>query len=201
MDKRVFRLAVLTMISAFILVLVIVYATNAKQINDLLGIGKKQADTADTAADTGALDEMAELSKEEPFYGDQIGDDLDGFTMDDGFFDETEQVPTVVVIQRKTSDSSAMGSTESISDYVKDAPADDASGGVSSDQDTAVQDDTQGTGMAVVGQLINPNPEPETAAADSSGYLTSLPDPPPGGFGQYIPAGETIGGTPVGDVP
>ena len=49
--------------------------------------------------------------------------------------------------------------------------------------------------MAVVGELTNPSLE---GAADSSGYLTSLPDAPAGGYGQYIPADQTITGTPVG---
>ncbi len=85
--------------------------------------------------------------------------------------------------------------------------------------------------MAIVGQLINPNPEgttvtdsaPEGVAnagaqngaanagsqgnsttvqgtsPDSSGYLTTVPDAPPGGFGEYIPVDQTIGGTPVGN--
>ena len=35
MDKRVFTMAILTIISAFILVLVIVYATNADKIKDI----------------------------------------------------------------------------------------------------------------------------------------------------------------------
>ncbi len=205
MDKRVFRLAVLTIFSAFILVLVIVYATNARQINDLLGIGKKQQTTQEAADEDTSGDSYGDA----PSYGDQIGNDLGAFMLDENFFDETEQVPSVVVIQRKTSEEAAKDSSESISDYVKDAPASgetqNAGADMSGAQDAATADseDGPGTGMAVVGQLINPNSEPGSepaAATDSSGYLTSIPETPPGGFGQYIPAGETIGGTPVGDL-
>ncbi len=206
MDKRVFRLAVLTIFSAFILVLVIVYATNARQINDLLGIGQKK-EAAQEAADEEA---SGDSSSDAPSYGDQIGDDLGAFMLDESFFDETEQVPSVVVIQRKTSEEASKDSSENISDYVKDTPVSGETQNAGADmtgaEDAAAADseDVQGTGMAVVGQLINPNPgsgQEPAAAADSSGYLTSIPQAPPGGFGQYIPPGETIGGTPVGDLP
>ena len=166
MDARVFRMAILTIISAFVLVLVIVYATNTEKINSLFGWDRKTEVAADAAS--------VEASEEEVIYGDQIGDSLNGFLLDDDFFDETEKIPSVVVIKKSdssTDESSAEGSfTE--------------------------EEDRPGTGMAVVGELTNPNLE--GAVTDSSGYLTSLPDAPNGGYGQYIPGDQTITGTPVG---
>ena len=164
MDTRVFRMAILTIISAFILVLVIVYATNTEKINALFGWGQKKPVTAEVAT---------EESTEEIIYGDQIGDSLDAFLLDDDFFDETEKIPSVVVIKK-----SAASTDES-----------------SADSSFAEEEDRPGTGMAVVGELTNPNPE---ATADSSGYLTSLPDAAGEGYGQYIPSDQTITGTPVG---
>ena len=166
MDSRVFRMAILTIISAFVLVLVIVYATNTEKINSLFGWDRK------TEVATEAPSEAS--TEEEVIYGDQIGDSLNAFLLDDDFFDETEKIPSVVVIEKSdssTDESSAEGSfTE--------------------------EEDRPGTGMAVVGELTNPNLE--GAATDSSGYLTSLPDAPNGGYGQYIPGDQTITGTPVG---
>ena len=165
MDTRVFRMAILTIISAFILVLVIVYATNTDKINSLFGVEKKTPV---------ATEEATEETSEEPvIYGDQIGDSLNGFLLDDDFFDETEKIPSVVVIKKSDAGTDA-SSAESSFDEEEDRP---------------------GTGMAVVGELTNPNLE---AGTDSSGYLTSLPDAPNGGYGQYIPADQTITGTPVG---
>ena len=166
MDARVFRMAILTIISAFILVLVIVYATNTDKINNLLGVEDKPM--------PGATEEATEEASEEPvIYGDQIGDSLNGFLLDDDFFDETEKIPSVVVIKKS------------------DASTDESSEGSS----FAKEEDRPGTGMAVVGELTNPNLE---AGTDSSGYLTSLPDAPEGGYGQYIPSDQTVTGTPVG---
>ena len=165
MDTRVFRMAILTIISAFILVLVIVYATNTDKINSLFGVERKPQTATEAATE--------EVSEEPVIYGDQIGDSLNGFLLDDDFFDETEKIPSVVVIKKSDS-----GSDES-----------------SADSSFAEEEDRPGTGMAVVGELTNPNLE---AGTDSSGYLTSLPDAPNGGYGQYIPADQTISGTPVG---
>ena len=166
MDARVFRMAILTIVSAFILVLVIIYATNTDKINSLLGFDKvKETSTVETSI---------EESSEVVIYGDQIGDNLDGFLLDEDFFDETEKVPSVVVRKKTTAGSS-------------DSSTEDAASEESSERD--------GTGMAVVGELFNPNPE---ATADMSGYLTSVPEAPAGGFGQYIPAGQTVTGTQVG---
>ncbi len=166
MDAKVFRMALLTIISAFILVLVIIYATNADKINSLLG--------REQAKETSAVETSVEESSEEVIYGDQIGDNLHGFLLDEDFFDETEKVPSVVVRKKTT--------TEKSEDTDQDASAEESS-------------ERDGTGMAVVGELFNPNPE---ATADTSGYLTSLPETPAGGFGQYIPAGQTVTGTQVG---
>ena len=166
MDTRVFRMAILTIISAFVLVLVIVYATNTEKINDLFGWDRKTEVATDAAS--------TETSEEEVIYGDQIGDSLNGFLLDDDFFDETEKIPSVVVIKKSDSGTDESGAEGSFTE----------------------EEDRPGTGMAVVGELTNPNLE--GATTDSSGYLTSLPDAPNGGYGQYIPGDQTITGTPVG---
>jgi hypothetical protein len=62
-------MALLTIISAFILVLVIVYATNTQKINQLFGWGSKEEES-DTAASYYSGEEI---------YGQQIGSNLDGF--------------------------------------------------------------------------------------------------------------------------
>ena len=90
---------------------------------------------------------------------------------DEDFFDETEDIPAVVVIRKST------GSE-------KDA---DSAGGQAASSD---QEDNAGTGMAVVGQLENPDAQPPV---DENGYLTSVPEAPPGGFGEYIPDGSVVG--------
>ena len=184
MDKRVFRMAILTIISAFILVLLIVYATNAKKINELFGWGQEKEISTEVTEET---------SREEVFTGDQIGDDLSGFLLDEDFFDETEKIPSVVV-RKKTSAGNVSGTDSSVNG---DALAEDD--GIASEDDES--DD--GTGMAVVGQITNPNPEYpamyQNDATGASGYLTSVPDAPPGGFGQYIPSDQTVTGTPVGE--
>ncbi len=321
MDKRVFRLAIVTIISAFILVMVIVYATNAKKINQLIG-GSKNEGATETSLEGTEADNPEAAAEGTTTYEDQIGDNLNGFLTDADFFDETEQVPSLVIVRRSSSDG-----TDSVSDYVKQPGnsdgsdgvggsdgsvgnvgeggingtsgdgngttgdggiggingdgikgtgvgtaanynntdgtggsaqgvggtsgttvgtgiTDDASAGVGGDasvtnsvddgiSDAASDDSTQmqGTGMAVVGQLINPNPEgtavmdtaPEGVAnagvqdgsagaglqnnstgtqgtlPDSSGYLTTVPEAPPGGFGEYIPADQVVGDTTVGN--
>ncbi len=169
MDKRVFRMAVLTMISAFILVLVIVYATNASKINKLFGWG----DSSDDAAN------VASSYSSEQVYGDQIGDDLDGFLNDEEFFDETEKVQSVVVI--KKSSSSTDDSAEA--------------GSLGSSGDDAEGEEEPGSGMAVVGELTNPN----APGAYMSGYEYNgvMPTAPQGGA---APGGQP-GGTQVGTPP
>ncbi len=177
MDKRVFTMAMLTILSAFILVLVIVYATNTDRINDMFGWGKEKVNVAGDAA----TEELTDV----PIYGDQIGDSLSGFLTDDDFFDETEKIPSVVVIKKTQSGSGAATKEDTASADLSSAEGEE-------------DEEPSGSGMAVVGQLINPNPE---AATDSSGYLTSLPEAPAGGYGQYIPADQTVTRTPVGDMP
>ena len=162
MDSKVFRMAILTIISAFILVLVIVYATNADKINKMFGWGSKKAVQSEEAATE---------TSQEIIYGEQIGDNLGAFMYDENFFDETEKVPAVVVIKKSTG---AGSETEGDS-------------GLAS---SAEQEDKAGTGMAVVGELQNPNPDPPV---DSAGYLTSVPQAPPGGFGEFIPSGSVVG--------
>jgi hypothetical protein len=164
-------MGIMTIISAFILVLVIIYATNTKKINALFGWDQKKKVAVETE-----VTEEEQPATDTVFHGDQIGDSLTAFLMDDDFFDETEKVPSAVVV-RKT-----------------DVVADDAAAGTESSF-TEEEEEKGGTGMAIVGQLTNPSLE---GAADSSGYLTSLPDPPPGGYGEYIPSDQTITGTPVG---
>ncbi|MCR5671161.1 MAG: hypothetical protein K6G10_09160 [Butyrivibrio sp.] len=164
MDKRVFTLTIATIISAFILVLVIIYATNADSINKMLGRSGNKQDAA--AESSTAVEEITE-------YGQQIGDNLSGFMYDEDFFDETEKVPSVVVIKQSS-----------------------ASKNKSSDEETSEEEEQAGTGMAVVGQISNPDAAP---AVDENGYLTSVPTPPPGGFGEYIP--NTGNNTIVGTMP
>ena len=185
MDRRVFRMAILTIISAFILVMLIVYATNAKKINELFGWGQEKEIEADVTEDA---------AQEEVFTGDQIGDDLSGFLLDEDFFDETEKVPSVVV-RKKTSAGNASSSGDTASgDALVGDDGITGTGGQGETEDSA--------GMAVVGQVTNPNPEYPSMYQDdttgASGYLTSVPQAPPGGFGQYIPSDQTITGTPVG---
>ena len=163
MDSKVFRMAILTIISAFILILVIVYATNADKINKMFGWGNKNTEGSDAAP--------SYTSEETVVYGEQIGDNLGAFMYDEDFFDETEDIPAVVVIRKST------GSE-------KDA---DSAGGQAASSD---QEDNAGTGMAVVGQLENPDAQPPV---DENGYLTSVPEAPPGGFGEYIPGGSVVG--------
>ena len=127
MDAKVFRMAILTIISAFILVAVIIYATNADKINRLFGKGN-QNEAADSASiEVSVVDEAA--------YGQQIGDDLKAFMYDDDFFDEAEEVPAVVVIQQntKTPESSDEASSEPEEELIE-----------------------EGSNMAVVGKLDNP---------------------------------------------
>ena len=93
MDAKVFRLTILTIISAFILVAVIIYATNADRIGRMFGNGDKNEATENASVEEQATDEAA--------YGQQIGDDLKAFLYDDDFFDEAEEVPAVVVILNK----------------------------------------------------------------------------------------------------
>ncbi|WP_026517062.1 hypothetical protein [Butyrivibrio sp. MC2021] len=145
MDSKVFRMALLVIISVFALIAVIVYATNADRINGLLGKKSESAAVAVSAEETS-------LSLPEEAYGEQIGENLNGFLYDEDFFDETEKIPSVVVI--KKSAASASISDEDEAAYV------------------ISEDDIQGTGMAVVGQLENPGDE---ASFDISGAMSSLP--------------------------
>lgn len=185
MDRRVFRMAILTIISAFILVLVIVYATNADKINKLFGWGQAKEIEAEVTE---------EVPQEEIFTGDQIGDDLGAFMLDEDFFDETEKVPSVVVRKKTSAGNSSTADASANGDALV---GDDGIAGPDGqgDADDAV-------GMAVVGQVTNPNPEYpafyQDDATGASGYLTSVPEAPPGGFGQYIPSDQTVTGTPVG---
>ncbi|RKM57827.1 hypothetical protein D6855_12315 [Butyrivibrio sp. CB08] len=181
-------MAILTIISAFILVLMIVYATNAKKINELFGWGKAKETVSE---------ELSEELSEEVFTGDQIGDDLSGFMLDEDFFDETEKIPSVVV-RKKTSAGASSGADATSGAAGASGEALIGDDGIKGDDEDA----GDGTGMAVVGQITNPNPEYPSMYQDdvtgASGYLTSVPQAPAGGFGQYIPADQTVTGTPVG---
>ncbi len=189
MNRRVFSLAVLTMISAFILIMVIVYATNADKINRLLGLEKEKQEAVTVTEDV-----SEEEASTETVYGDQIGDNLSGFLLDEDFFDETEKIPSVVVIKQSS------GASNQTDDATGELAVDD---GIVGDEDGQEPSDRpSGTGMAVVGELTNPNPDLPAGFQDdatgASGYLTTVPQAPAGGFGQYIPADQTISGTPVG---
>ncbi|WP_026652321.1 hypothetical protein [Butyrivibrio proteoclasticus] len=166
MDVKVFRMALLTIISAIILVFVIVYATNADKINGLFGKGNDKSGNPATAA--------SYMSGDGVMAGEQIGDDLNAFMYDEEFFDELESIPAVVVIKKNSSGSD--GSSDASSD--------------------ASSEDQDGTGMAVQGQLYNPNGAGEFTSANSSGA-----DVPPGGD---VPGKEptgTLPGTSVGTPP
>ncbi|SFQ09247.1 hypothetical protein SAMN04487928_11841 [Butyrivibrio proteoclasticus] len=167
MDKRVFRMAILTIISAILLVLVIVYVANTEKINELLGWG--QATVEESTSEVAASYYSGDLSE----YGLQIGNDLDGFLADPDFFDETEKTSSTVVIKK-------IESTEESSDEASYSST----------------DEENGTGMAVVGELINPNGQGvDPATLDSSlfDYNGEMPQTPP-------PAGQAPG-TPVGTAP
>ena len=142
MDYKVFRMAILTIISAFVLVLVIVYATNADRINELLGKNKGDA----TAGEAASF-----MSSGGPFYGDQIGDNLDGFIYDEDFFDETEKVPSIVVIkenERGHEEADAAGSA-STAEEAKEEDKDKKSAG-----ETAIVGEL--TNESIVGNPTNP---------------------------------------------
>ncbi|MDC7293663.1 hypothetical protein NXH67_09050 [Butyrivibrio sp. DSM 10294] len=157
MDSKVFRMALLTIISVFALIAVIVYATNADKIGGLFG--KKGNNAA-----TGESSEAVSLTLAEEAYGEQIGDNLNGFLYDEDFFDETEKVPSVVVIKKSSASSEA---TEEAA-Y----------------ESSEMEEDTAGTGMAIVGQLENPDAE---AGADISNEGASLPS--------VIPVSDSVEGT------
>ena len=160
MDAKVFRLTLLTIISAFLLVIVILYATNADKINSLFGAQKGgSAATEYSAEEASVIDEA--------IYAQQIGDDLKSFLYDDDFFDEAEQIPAVVVIQQNTK-------------TVED----------SADNSSAEETIEDGVGMAVVGQLDNPDAAPGEYSFSGIDDLlpNTLTEPP-------------IEGTPVGKVP
>ena len=180
MDKKVFTMALMTIISAFILVVVIIYATNADKINNMLG---RKNSSASVEIST------EEISTSQEVYGQQIGNDLTSFLYDEDFFDEAEKVPAVVVIQQntKTVDSS-------------------------SDSSSIDEDSDGGLGMAVVGQLDNPDALSSVGGLDNSGFDAALgasgnglaPNSGSGPSDNGIPQGpikssETIGGTPVGN--
>ena len=189
MDKKVFTMAVLTMISAFILIMVIVYATNADKINKLLGGGKESQTSVEEILPE---EETATVT----VHGDQIGDNLNGFLLDEEFFDETEKIPSVVVIKKSSGEKGSGDAAGTEGVLVGD------DGITGQGDDAAGTSTTSGTGMAVVGELTNPNPQLPSGYQDdatgASGYLTTTPEAPPGGFGEYIPADQTISGTPVG---
>ena len=137
MDSKVFRMALLTIISVILLVAVIVYATNADKINGL--IGKKSATSDEGAAETSFV-------APETVYGQQIGDNLNAFLYDEDFFDETEKIPSVVVIKQ----ASSLLASEDTSDFTE-----------------FEEDDIVGTGMAVVGQLDSAEVAAEAGSAAS----------------------------------
>ncbi|MBO4456777.1 MAG: hypothetical protein J5802_03590 [Butyrivibrio sp.] len=116
MDYKVFRTAMLAIVSALILVLVIVYATNADKINELFGKGE-----ASNAGASAATYSSANGSA----YGEQIGDNTQGFLNDVNFFDDYEEIPSVVIEKNESTEqaSAALGSSSDIEyeDYI--APA------------------------------------------------------------------------------
>ena len=160
MDAKVFRMALLTIISAFILVAVIIYATNTEKINSLFGKKEKISEEV-----------TAEVSAEETsiVYGEQIGTDLKSFLYDDSFFDENEKIPAVVVIKKNSKQPDDSGDEVSVPE----------------------EQDDNGTGMAVVGQLDNP---------DAGGSFDSVDVPPLVDPNKPV-EGTPVEGTPVGSTP
>lgn len=150
MDAKVFRLTLLTIASAFLLVIVILYATNADKINRLFGREKSAVTEAEY------VQEDASVVSEES-YAQQIGDDLKSFLYDDDFFDEAEQIPAVVVIQQNT---------KTVSDSSEDT------------SEQPIDEDERS--MAVVGQLDNPDAAfGSSSLADLNGLLPgNLTEPP-----------------------
>ena len=117
MDYKVFRTAVLAIVSVLILVLVIVYATNADKINEIFGKGGASGEGA-SAATSSSSDISA--------YGEQIGDNTQAFLFEEGFFDENEEIPSVVITKKSESGAASELSTdvtddEEYNDYIEPA--------------------------------------------------------------------------------
>ena len=123
MDYKVFRTAVLAIVSALILVLVIVYATNADKIKEIFGKGG--ASDTEASADTSS-------SRDFGMYGEQIGDNTQAFLFEEGFFDANEDIPSVVVTKKGENRSSAGNSTESSTEAFN-RTSNESSDGASSD--------------------------------------------------------------------
>ena len=123
MDYKVFRTAVLAIVSALILVLVIVYATNADKIKEIFGKGG--ASDTEASADTSSSSDFG-------MYGEQIGDNTQAFLFEEGFFDANEDIPSVVVTKKGENRSSAGNSTESSTEVFNRA-SNESSDGASSD--------------------------------------------------------------------
>ena len=137
MDKKVFSMALLTIFSAFILIIVIIYATNTDKINKLFGRG---------SSNTSPVTESSqEVSVTETAYGQQIGDNVNSFMYDDSFFDENEEIPAVVVIQQKSTS--------------VDAGSESSSGNL--------EDSRGSAGKAVIGEIENPDALPDMPEGDN----------------------------------
>lgn len=145
MDAKVFRMALLTIISAFILVIVVIYATNADKIGALFGKTSSQSEASIEASEGKSVEIIA---------GQQIGDDLKSYLYDDDFFDEAEKIPAVVVIRKNTKTSSEGSSASS------EASTDDEGTGMAVvgqlDNPGAGNSDMGGAGMSAPGGNILP---------------------------------------------
>ncbi|MCR4833242.1 MAG: hypothetical protein K5900_06675 [Butyrivibrio sp.] len=85
-SDKVFRLSVITIISAFILILVVVYSTNTDKFDALFNRNKTQSDTTADASINASGVQI-----------EQIGDNLHGYMVDSDFFDENEKIPEVII--------------------------------------------------------------------------------------------------------
>ncbi|MCR4903596.1 MAG: hypothetical protein K6A23_12110 [Butyrivibrio sp.] len=85
-SDKVFRLSVITIISAFILILVIVYATNTDKFSALWNRKDTDSDITEASSISASGVQI-----------EQIGDNLTGYLVDSEFFDEYEAVPKVVI--------------------------------------------------------------------------------------------------------
>ena len=93
MDARTLRLAIVSMVSALLLIGVIVYAANADRVGELLS-GMSHKGTSEVSEDV--YSDTDEVTAQTPL-GEQIGDNLKGFQLDADFFDRGESSSSVIV--------------------------------------------------------------------------------------------------------
>lgn len=85
MDSKVTKLAVLTLISLFALIIVIVFATNPGRFGKLINGGSGADNSGSMSGSSGMTS-----------YGVQIGDNLKGFIAESDFFDSSEKLEQII---------------------------------------------------------------------------------------------------------